>query len=84
MINILIVATSPQRFIDQLHLANEINSKSYGNIKINFFLDEKVYRRYKQDINNFDFHIINDVSMFTDTNEATNRFKFKDFIVSKS
>lgn len=80
MINILIVATSPQRFIDQLHLANEINSKSYGNIKISFFLDEKVYRRYKQDINNFDFHIINDVSMFADTNEATNRFKFKNFI----
>jgi hypothetical protein len=59
MKNILIVATSPQRFLGQLHLANEIYNKSNENIKINFFFDKEVYTRYSVYIDNFTFNIIN-------------------------
>ena len=61
MKNVLIVATSPQRFLDQLHLANEISSKSCGKVKIKFFLDEQVYKRYSRNFVNFNFDIINDI-----------------------
>jgi len=78
MKNVLIVASSPQRFLDQLHMANELSRKSCGNIKINFFLDEQVYRQYSHVIANFNFHVINDLSRVADVKKNIN--KFKDFV----
>ena len=75
MKNVLIVASSPQRFLDQLHLANEISRNSCGNIKIIFFLDEHVYMRYSHVIDNFNFQVINDLSRVMDVKRNINKFK---------
>jgi len=79
MKNVLIVATSPQRFLDQLHLANEISSKSCGKVKIKFFLDEQVYKRYSRNFVNFNFDIINDIPRVEDIKDI-NSNKLKDFV----
>ena len=79
MKNVLIAATSPQRFLDQLHLANEISSKSFGKVKIKFFLDEQVYKRYSRNFVNFNFDIINDIPRVEDIKDI-NSNKLKDFV----
>jgi len=61
MKNILMVAIQPQRFLDQLHFAEELNIKAKGNINIQFFIGEKVYDLYKLEIDKLAFEIINDL-----------------------
>ncbi|QKJ22265.1 hypothetical protein [Poseidonibacter lekithochrous] len=59
MKRILIVSNQPQRFLDQFHFANEIVNKSKNTIDIKFYIDSKVYLKYEDIINSFEFEIIN-------------------------
>ena len=58
MKNILLLATQPQRFLDQLSFVNQIKNKT-DEFKIFFFVGEKVYFKYSNIIDNLNFNIIN-------------------------
>jgi hypothetical protein len=55
--NILFVSTQPQRFLDQLQLAEKISDKKIVNIK--FFISEEVFYKYTDIIKKIEFNIIN-------------------------
>jgi len=77
--NILIVATHPQRFLDQLHFAKELNSKSNENIQIYFFIAENVFSLYKDEIDKLSFKIINNLNYKEqiEINSLTNQLRIK-------
>jgi len=60
MDNILIVSSQPQRFLDQLNMAEKI-SKHTNNIKIYFYINKNIYSRYKSKIDNLGFDIVNKI-----------------------
>ena len=64
MINILIVADQPQRFLDQLKFANLLFSKD-KNLCVKFFVSNVVYQKYKNIIESLSFEIINKADLVT-------------------
>lgn len=59
MKNILIVATQPQRFLDQVNFAENIAHKT-DDFSIYFFVSDEVYFLYSDVIDGLDFKIINE------------------------
>ncbi|MAD40831.1 MAG: hypothetical protein CL623_00360 [Arcobacter sp.] len=58
MINILIVATQTQRFLDQVRLSKDLQIKD-DKLEIYYFVSKEVTQRYKNEINNQKLKIIN-------------------------
>lgn len=56
--NILVVATQPQRFLEQISFANSVYYIK-ENINIYFFISEEIYNYYSEIVDNLKFKIIN-------------------------
>jgi len=82
--NILIVATQPQRFLDQLNLAKELDSTCV-NFSILFFIGEKVSQVYKKEVKELEFKIINNLSKLTQDSKQKISIKkiLKTFVTTK-
>lgn len=78
--NILVVATQPQRFLDQINFANNIVNIT-DEIKIYFFISAEIYNYYSEIVNNLEFEIIN--KSFNIQSNSSKIKSFKSFIKNK-
>lgn len=79
MKNILIDATQPQRFLDQVNFARNIE-KETDKLKIYFFIGEKIYSLYEKIIDELEFKVVNKPKKESKLSNSSN---FKQIIKEK-
>ena len=83
MKNILICATLPQRFLDQIVFAKNIASET-DNIKIKFFISDDVYSMHSEAADNLEFDIINNINKGTRRQNHQNVYTLIKYRIKKS
>jgi hypothetical protein len=74
MKNILIDATQPQRFLDQVNFAKNIVNET-DKFVISFFISDEVYSLYGDIVNSLEFKVINEPKKKENKTNKSNNIK---------
>lgn len=83
MINVLVTAIHPQRFLDQVRFAKNLR-RGTDRLNINFFINDKVYSVYGDVVDELEFEVVNKPKIEL-TQSAENDFKkYLENLIKKS
>ena len=83
MKKILICATLPQRFLDQVIFAKNIANET-DDLDIRFYVSDDVYSMHSQDVDNLEFTIINKINRTYQSKNQYSTFNAIKYRIKKS